>query len=56
MAAIDSISITLTLAEARAVHKALGRMSGKDYGNDEESAVGSDVYSELTRFVDDEDG
>ena len=54
MAEIESITITLTLLEAHAVHRALGKMAGKDYSSKTESAAGSTVYNELTPHVDDE--
>lgn len=55
MAEIDSITVTLTLLEAHAVHRALGKMAGKDFASEAEHAAGSDVYNELTPHVDDED-
>ena len=55
MAKITELSITLTLLEAIAVYTALGAMCGSDYPGEEIADAGSNVYSELTRLVDDGD-
>ena len=54
MAQIEGLTLTLTLQEVRAVHKALGKMMGKDYPNQGENLAGHAVYSELTPYVENE--
>ena len=55
MVSINNITITLTLLEAHAVHRALGEMAGKDYASEAEAEAGSAVYNQLTPHVDDEE-
>ena len=56
MARIDHIAFNFTLLELAAIHKALGRMAGKDYSNEAENAAGSEVYHKITPYVDDDAG
>ena len=55
MAEITDVTLTLTITEAKAVHKALGRMKGSDYGRAELTNAGGDVYDELTSFVEEDE-
>lgn len=54
MAEVESITVTLTLLEVRAIHRALGKMTFKDYGCEAIAMAGADVYNELTPYADTE--
>lgn len=58
MADINSFNITLDQNEVRAVHEALGKMSGNDYSSTFIAGYGSEVYNLMqglmNSFEDDE--
>ena len=56
MAEITNVTLTLTMDEAKAIYKALGKMTYTAYGSDPVLAeAGSDVYSELTQIVEEDE-
>lgn len=54
MAEIKQITLTLSVAEARAVYHALGAMPPKGYPQPEQAEAAHGVYGELCRLMEDE--
>ena len=48
---IKEFTISLSLVEVKALHKALGGMSGNDYSDNELACAGSNVYNWLTGIM-----